>query len=547
MGISKRTRPRKPKPLSPTDLLALHERSFVDWSESEYGFYVDQWFDERRDMWIENDPRPIRWPEKQRRALEWIFTIRENGRLPITELWWVDIGKSAKSLIGAAVVQWFGQHIAGNAEIQLAANSREHAGLRVYEALRKSLRLNPHGGQFAEWVNDSPGDSSKLVFAKTRNVVRPVSTRAGSVAGGNPILRQIDEIWDYEGEAADALVGELKASPTRNISFLLVTSYPSFEGDDGPLMRTLNAFFDRGVPRPGIEQVPGLEDLPLWVDPSTGAALWWNHDPYPWHLMRMPNGQTFIEQQLAKRDVTEPHKRRVWMAEVVQREDTFMPMDQWDECTDDHLLPLGPDDKDVPLVIAVDAASKHDSTAGVARDWDGDFYRLRAHKIITAKEAKAIAGDTRDMIQEIKEWVWQMHQRHNVLKVYYDPSHFDDAAADLKRRGVKIEEFTQNTMRTEADTHYRGLIIARRLKNYRQSLDLRDHVKNAVGVEQGNGSVRIDKRKSSKKIDAAVADSMCCYGVKEHKQQFMRLIQQRGRKPLPAPRNVFNEIFRVRR
>src|SRR5690606_41046830 len=99
-----------------------------------------------------------------------------------------------------------------------------------------------------------------------------------SVSGGNPVFMWFDEICAYEGKRARNIMSEMKESPTRNVSYALITSYPPFEGDDGPLNDTLTAFFDparNDAPREGIEQVEGLEDLPLWFNPKSGVAVWW--------------------------------------------------------------------------------------------------------------------------------------------------------------------------------------------------------------------------------------------------------------------------------
>src|SRR5690606_3406124 len=120
------------------------------------------------------------------------------------------------------------------------------------------------------------------------------------------------------------------------------------------------------------------------------------------------------------------------------------------------------------------------------------------------------------------------------------------AARELEKLGVKMIEFTQNTMRITADTAYRGHIMAHTLRNYPGSGDLKQHVMHAVAVERGNGTIRLDKRKTSAHIDAAVADSMCCYGVMEHRLRFERLARQ-GNRPAPEvvpQRSPWSQSFR---
>jgi hypothetical protein len=530
----------EPPALDGDELFALHERSFVDWSESEYGFFVNQWYDATarngKGAWVENTYAPIRWPENQRRVLRWAFTLNDEGRLPLSELWWVDIGKSAKSLIAAALGQWFGQFISTDSELPFFANSREHAGGRSFKALTESLSWNPIGRELADW------DTNKAVFKWTGNKALAAPTSPGSISGGNNVFRAMDEIWNYDDPMHDTLMGEAKGSPTRNISFLFITSYPPFVEDGGVLNKTLEEFFEDGAPRKGIEKVPGLEDLPLWVN-ANGAGVWWNHQEYPWHLMRFDNGQTFIEREMNRTGVSKAQALRIWKAELVQREDTFMPMDQWDACEDAEWHPLAPNDRKVPVVAAVDIGIYGDHCGGIAVDWDSVLQgcRLRTHKHTRPDDYKG--RDRRDAISDMKEWVWRLHQEQNLLACAYDPRDFQQAASELEKLGVKMVEFTQNTMRVESDTLFRNLILGRKLKNYPHARDIREHVMNANAREIGSGdAMRLVKPKSNRRIDLAVAYSMAAWTAWSKRDTFERLAKRGNRPEMPMKKPTAQRI-----
>jgi hypothetical protein len=526
--------------LDAAEQVALHHRSFVEWSESKYGFYVNQWFDPTlrsgRGGWHENVFAPIRWPDNQRRVLQWALTLNEDGRLPLSELWWVDIGKSAKSLLAGAVGQWFGQFIGGGSDMPFFANSREQAGGRSFKALTDSLAWNPIGHELAEW------DTQKAAFKNTGNKALAAPSNPGSIAGANPVFRAMDEVWDYDDPKHDTLMAEAKASPTRNVSFLLVTSYPPFAEDAGPMGKVLTEFMEDGLAREGIEKVPGLEDLPFWIDPVNGVGLWWNHDPYPWHLMKFDNGQTFIEREMNRKGVSKAQALRIWRAQIVQRDDTFMPMVKWDALEDPDWHPLGPKDRKVSLVAAVDIGIKGDHSGGIALDWDliSQKYRLRAHK--HTKPADYVGRDQRDAVQDMKEWVWQLHQEQNLIACGYDPRDFQQAASDLTKLGVHMVEFTQNNMRTDADTHFRGMILGGQLKNYFAS-DIREHVLNSNAREIGDGGIRLIRPKTSKKIDLAVAYSMAAWIAWMHKSRFEWLVQHPHGLPMQRYTNPFQRVF----
>lgn len=527
--------------------LALYARSFVDWSESEIGFYVNQYYDEDAQEWVKvPNWQPIRWHERQARVLRHLFTLDARGRLPVQELWWVDIGKSGKTLLQAALAQWFGLFIDQSAEVLLAANSKDQAGVRCFKQLMDSVEncLFQYRAELYEYT------SNVITFRSTGNVARPIPMKAGTQAGSNAVFIAFDEIWGYEGERAKAMMAEMKESPTRNLSFIMVTSYPPFLEDEGPLNETLNYFFDEyerpKVDKHGIALIDGYEDLPLYYAPETGQVVWWNHEPYPWHVKRYASGLTFIERQRNKPDVTNNHFLRIWEARRVHREDAFTHEEHWDACDDDELAPLGREDRGLPLVAAVDIGVKGDTSAGVARSYNPVRQSLDLRTHIILRPATYAPEQKVDIIADMQAWVWKLHTEQNLLACYYDPSQFLHAARELEKLGVKMVEFTQNTMRITADTAYRGHIMSHTLKNYSGSGDLKQHVMHAVAVERGNGTIRLDKRKTSAHIDAAVADSMCCYGCLEQRLAFERLAR-RGNKPPPPPqaqRSPWRDIFR---
>lgn len=503
----------------------LYKKSFVAWSESPAGFYVDQAWDSARKRWVKGW-QPVRWPERIRRVYAWMLTFDEDGRLPVDTFWKVDIGKSGKTLEEAAVAQWFGMWVDSNAEVQLAANSVTQAGVRVFKALQDSVSANPYPGVFI-----ARNEVSEIEFALTRNVIRPIPMKATTIAGGNPIFIGIDEVWGWEGDTGRVMYAELKRAPTRNTSFKMVVTYPPYLDTAGPANDVLGEFFDdEEQPRPGTEQVPGLEDLPLWVRGRT--AIWWNHDPYEWH-----EAMGTLAEARSDPAVSDADYQRIWEARRVSSKTAFMPMDAWDACVDpDWLpgLPLGPQ-KGLALCVGVDIGTKHDTSAVVARSYDPATgrYPLVAHRIWMPG---LVPTDT-SINALVEQFLRDLARYHRLLVVGYDPHQFHDSAIRLRREGLPMEEFTQVNRRTEADTQYRTLILTRRLRNYEACDDLRSHVQHAVARAVGSDQyVRIDKRRANRAIDAAVADSMCCSLVAANIDRMTRLAKARGLTvPLPGP------------
>jgi phage terminase large subunit-like protein len=511
---------------------------FVAWSESPIGFYVNQSYDVKRGLWVIGDA-PIVWDERQRQALRHIFRVDKDKRLRYSRVVWVDIGKSAKTLMGAAVTDWLGRYFEDEAELLVVANSKEQADVRMFASLRDSLLRNPHVKQFCDLEDRA---AMKITYTDTGNIVRPVATKAKSQSGSNAICIAIDEMWGYEGDTSRALLAEMKPSPTRNVSLVLTTTYPGFVDDDGPLNDILDEFFNaEGVAKEGVKKVAGLEKLPLWERDNT--VLWWNHEPYAWHTRKMPSGKTFLQEQRDDPMMSESHYLRIWEARRTQRRDVYVPLDLWDMCEDTEWHGLSTLDRNVPVVVGVDIGRKFASTAVIVRGYDTVTrkYVLMAHRIWGPGQVQA---QETDVIAVVIQYIMDLTRQQRVLAVYFDPWQMYHAAERLKKLGVNMVECTQNNRRIVADSQYRGLIMQRLLRNYSQSRDLRDHVANVVGREVGMGSIRFDKKRTDKDIDGAVADSMACLGITEHLSEFERLERLRRHPTRPqSRRNYYREVF----
>ncbi len=513
--------------------MPLYRRSFVDWSQGPMGFIVPRRWNYTLKRW-EKETAPIVWQPHQIDLFRWAFTLGEDDRFPIDEFFYIDVGQSGKSMFQAALAQWIGLFHEADSHIQLAANSREQVGGRVYAQLLKSVRRSPLPKLF-----DANGE--RIKFIKTGNEALPLPLNAATIAGGSPVMRGLDEPWDWRwaNEADRDMAAEFKPTSARNISILIVTSYPSYKDIDGYLNDAFGEFVDTdGEPLPGVGRVKNLETLPLLV--KGRSAFWWNRDPklYPW------NTDAFIRAQIENKRTSEAATQRIWFAAWVEREHTFLPMDAWRDCEDSELSPLDEDDRTVPMVLGVDAGWKLDHGAGISRGYDSISRRYPLYADVEWNPKDYKNGG---IIAAMEQWVSDMHKRHRVLAVYYDPREFVGSAERLRKIGVNMVEVVQNNMRLEADTNYRALIAERTLRNYPECGKLTDHVRSAVGVEREEG-IRISKKKSSSHIDLAVADSMACWGVTQLREKFERLARLgTTENPLANWKNPYRNLHLVNR
>jgi len=487
-------------------------RDFVGWVESPFGFYVNRHYNMKSRRW-ETKRGPIRLQPHERLALEFALQMDSHDNFVFKELWWLDTGQTGKSLKNAALCQWFGMFHETDALIQVLANSKDHASERVYQALGASVRMHPYGKALFEYHDED------ILFRDTLNRAIPLPKNFATQSGGSPVLRSIDEIKDWNMPRDDLLMGEIKETPARNVSQLVITSYPGFLEDVGPMNAFLNEYFTLDdTPKDDLKQP--FPDLPLYV--AGEAVIWWNQKAtrYPWV------SEKWLDRQRGKTYVSNAMFMQKWQARRTNRTDAFMPIQKWDECEDQELEPLGPNDHDVPMVGATDIGVKHDNTANVARGYDAatDRYPLLDHRIWTPAEF----GGSGDIVHAAAEHILDLAKRHNIILWLYDPTQFESEAARLRKAGIPMKPFTQMGNRTEADTQYRRHILDGKLRNYPGSVDLRQHVANAVGVETGDEKIRISKTKSTGPNDGAVADSMACYAAFQLRDTFARMSRVKG-------------------
>jgi len=164
------------------------------------------------------------------------------------------------------------------------------------------------------------------------------------------------------------------------------------------------------------------------------------------------------------------------------------------------------------MVLAVDASTKHDCTAGVCVCYDTVLQKviLLDHKIWMPDEKEDF-----DLEGLVSTWIWDMHKKYNIVKVRYDPTQLYSVMMSLKQKKVNTEEFIQQgqAMITATQSLYDSLKY-HKLVVY-ETEELRSHVRDAI-VESGPRGFRLSKmrRKNTVQqfaVDGAVALAMAVY------------------------------------
>ena len=203
-------------------------------------------------------------------------------------------------------------------------------------------------------------------------------------------------------------------------------------------------------------------------------------------------------------------------------ESQFIELADWDALVGADLSPYPERDGERSTVFVGIDASKGakkgaDTTAGVAVRKEGELVRLVAHHIWKPTKAK---GDI-DLRKTVLPWLLDLKSRYR-LRVFFDPYNMSTVAQMGKEAGLRMEELTQTQGNQTAFTGVLvDLVRSQGLRVYRAD-DLREHTLNAVMVETSRG-IRLAKEKSSKKIDAAVALAMACWGAQEYGSRPVRV------------------------
>lgn len=175
----------------------------------------------------------------------------------------------------------------------------------------------------------------------------------------------------------------------------------------------------------------------------------------------------------------------------------WVPRESWDACAGDIAL-----DTERPTVIAVDAASKRDTTAValVQRDDDGRF-QTRVWIMHADPDIGYLDYD------QVEALIRDLAATYDVRRIGFDPYQMVPVAQRLDGEGLPVELFPQSHVRmVPASNLLYDLIMEGRLVHDGDP-EVSEQVLSA-GVREVPQGWRLDKRVRSRSIDAAVALAM---------------------------------------
>lgn len=235
-----------------------------------------------------------------------------------------------------------------------------------------------------------------------------------------------------------------------------------------------------------------------WRGVDEGANL---DDPKVWQKANPASWVTpeFLADQ--RRSLPAPVFARmhlnVWVDEDADMQ--VFPLDKWDACGEEPVF-----DPARPCVIAVDAASRRDTTAVALVQTDGD-------RMFNAKVWTFAADEELGFLDYgiVEDFIRNICSEYAVTRLAFDPFQMTRTQQLLSAEGLPAETFPQNDARMVVASQGLYDLVAEEKLRHGGDENLRMEMLNA-GIRETARGWRLEKRKSNGHIDGIVALAMAC-------------------------------------
>lgn len=254
------------------------------------------------------------------------------------------------------------------------------------------------------------------------------------------------------------------------------------------------------------------------VEDSTLYFAWWeapehlDYGSQEAFLAANPSaGATVTYERFREEVLTTPEHevRRYNLNQWTSVEAAWLPPGAWGTCERSSEIDPGAE-----IVVAIDAATKHDSTAVVLVQEQGEQAAVRSRvweRPIDPVTAKPRA-DWRLPIEELKTYLRELHRKYDVRAFGYDPAFISWVADELEAEGLPMVEIPQTAGRmVPASQGLYERVVQQRIVHDGDPT-LARHIANAVAVQSATTpGWRLAKGKARRPMDAAIALAMCVY------------------------------------
>lgn len=452
-------------------------------------------------------PNPVQWIESnfylydtgqlmslypwQRLPLELALSRDpETGRYLYNTILWSWPKKSAKSSVIAAVADYVATHKM-NGSIKLIANDLKQADSRVGMYLRANILLGKKQGM-RRGIKITP--SGYHVTYPNGAKVECIPIDPTGEAGGNDDMLVFSELWGWKSEAQKKMWTEMTISPNKyGYSQRWVDTYAGYKGGSPILEPLYESAVVKGRQLP-LEQTGGAK---VYVNEAAKIlAVWETEHLFPWQTPEYYASEAAI--------LVPTEYKRIHDNEWVDALTAFIPAEWWLACKATYTMLNGEQ-----MIIGVDAATTSDCFAIVMvsrRDYGEQGSHVHVHYCRVWYPPKGGEIDYEEPKKELKRLINQ----YNILEIAYDQHQLVNMMQQLRNEEyVNARKFSQNDDRLVADKRLYDMIRARQIHHSGNEPELATHLGNAAAeIDKHESKLRIVKRETELKIDAAVALSM---------------------------------------
>ncbi len=329
--------------------------------------------------------------------------------------------------------------------------------------------------------------------------LRRVAAAAGTNDGQNIHAVVCDELHEWQGEKGRAVWTTLtNGTGARRQPLVLQITTAGWDQD--------SICFEQYQHAKGVQsgEIDDRRYHSHWLEAPGDADF---HDPEVWRAVNPSIGVTVREDFYADQITKKPENvfRRYFLNQWTEAEEGWITPAEWDACAGQPQLT-----PEVECFVGVDIGRRKDSTAIVAAGIvDGNLHIRALIRVPTAWRPVAVADARAD--------VAKLHADLDVRETAYDPYLFAESSEMLEELGIAMVEFPQTDHRmAPASEALYELIRAGRVV-HDGDRELRSQLLAAVPAQTERG-VRISKRKSKRRIDAAVALAMAASRALENER-----------------------------
>lgn len=398
-------------------------------------------------------------------------------------------------------------------EVYAAAASKDQARI-VFNQAKEFVEASPY---LRDWLRPQ---RNQIICKQNGGVFRVLSSDAPLQYGLNPSGVVIDELFAHKN---DELYYALTTGQLAREDPLVISITTAGWDRDSILYR----LYERGM---DLKANGGIERMR-----SEGFLFKWYQAPEDrdWRdssVMKLANPSPWITLDLLQREarrLPESVFRRLHLNQWTESEEAWIKPHLLDACRGRPIIDLSK-----PIVaMAIDVATKRDSTAIVWGQWHGD--KLHVGQVILLPEEQRPGFQISDVRARLST---EASHFQRVQEIAFDPWQFRESAELLMNdERLPMVEFPQinSRMAPASETLYE-LILNERIV-WDGDPEFRKQILSAVVRHTERGGWRIDKNRSADRIDACVALAMMADRAVTLRTVKPSVYERRGILTIPRP------------